>query len=71
MFFGPAFAEALKADIDAGLADIKAGRVKDFDASEVVLKGRARYAKFIARLDAPPDPNARLRRTMTTPYPWE
>ena len=44
MFFGPAFAEALKADIDAGLADIKAGRVKDFDASEVVLKGRARYA---------------------------
>ena len=25
------------------------------------------YAKFVARLDAPPAPNKRLRRTMTTP----
>jgi len=29
------------------------------------------YAKFVARLDAPPKPNARLRRTMTTPAPWD
>jgi uncharacterized protein (DUF1778 family) len=29
------------------------------------------YAEFLARLDAPPAPNERLRRTMTTPAPWE
>lgn len=31
----------------------------------------AAYAKFVARLDAPPRPNARLRRTLKTPAPWE
>lgn len=29
------------------------------------------YARFVERLDAPPAPNDRLRRTMTTPAPWE
>ena len=29
------------------------------------------YAEFVARLDAPPAPNERLRRTLTTPAPWE
>jgi uncharacterized protein (DUF1778 family) len=29
------------------------------------------YAEFVARLDAPPAPNERLRRTMTTPAPWK
>ena len=29
------------------------------------------YAEFLARLDAPPRPNARLRRTMKTRAPWE
>ena len=29
------------------------------------------YAEFLARLDAPPQPNDRLRRTMQTPAPWE
>lgn len=29
------------------------------------------YAEFLARLDAPPAPNARLRRTMQTAPPWE
>ena len=29
------------------------------------------YAEFVARLDAPPAPNERLRRTLTTPVPWE
>ena len=28
-------------------------------------------AQFVARLDAPPAPNDRLRRTMTTPAPWD
>ena len=29
------------------------------------------YAEFLARLDAPPRPNTRLRRTMQTIPPWE
>ena len=29
------------------------------------------YAEFIARLDMPPSPNARLRKTMQTPAPWD
>src|SRR5436853_6823865 len=33
--------------------------------------GPKAYAAFIARLDAPPRPNRRLRRTMKTRAPWE
>lgn len=29
------------------------------------------YAEFLARLDAPPRPNARLRRSLATSAPWE
>jgi uncharacterized protein (DUF1778 family) len=29
------------------------------------------YAEFLARLDASPQPNERLRRTMRTPAPWD
>lgn len=29
------------------------------------------FAQFVARLDQPPQPNARLRKTMQTPAPWE
>jgi uncharacterized protein (DUF1778 family) len=29
------------------------------------------YAEFLARLDAPPRPNARLRRSLRTTAPWE
>jgi len=29
------------------------------------------YAQFVARLDAPPAPNEKLRKTMTTVVPWE
>ncbi len=29
------------------------------------------YAEFLARLDAPPQPNERLLRTMRTPAPWD
>lgn len=32
--------EALKADIDKGLADIAAGRVKDFDTARIIKRGR-------------------------------
>jgi uncharacterized protein (DUF1778 family) len=29
------------------------------------------YADFLARLDAPPRPNVRLRRSLRTAAPWE
>lgn len=29
------------------------------------------YSEFLARLDAPPQPNERLRRTLTTKAPWD
>jgi uncharacterized protein (DUF1778 family) len=29
------------------------------------------YAEFLARLDMPPQPNARLRRSLATSAPWE
>jgi uncharacterized protein (DUF1778 family) len=29
------------------------------------------YAEFLKRLDAPPQPNGRLRRTMQTKPPWD
>jgi uncharacterized protein (DUF1778 family) len=29
------------------------------------------YAEFVARLDAPAQPNERLRRAIQTPAPWE
>ncbi|HZZ04090.1 DUF1778 domain-containing protein [Paraburkholderia sp.] len=29
------------------------------------------YAAFLARLDLPPRPNERLRKTMQTPAPWD
>jgi uncharacterized protein (DUF1778 family) len=29
------------------------------------------YAAFLTRLDMPPEPNERLRKTMQTPPPWE
>ncbi len=47
-------------------------------AAEEVLRDRAifsvsseAYAQFLTRLDEPPKPNARLRRTMQTVPPWE
>ena len=36
---------ALKADIDKGLADVAAGRVKDFDTTRIVERGRKLLAK--------------------------
>jgi uncharacterized protein (DUF1778 family) len=29
------------------------------------------YDQFLARLDMPPNPNERLRKTMLTPPPWD
>lgn len=37
----------------------------------VVQVGAEAYADFLARLDSPPAPNDRLKRTMRTRAPWE
>ena len=37
----------------------------------VLALGPKAYAEFLARLDAPPQPNPRLRRSLRTPAPWE
>ena len=40
------------------------------DRTVLTVNAKA-YAAFLARLDAPPQPNARLRRSMRTAAPWE
>lgn len=37
----------------------------------IVAASPEAYAAFLARLDMPPEPNERLRKTMRTPGPWE
>jgi len=37
----------------------------------VFVLNRKAYAEFVARLDAPPRANARLRRSLGTAAPWE
>lgn len=41
-----------------------------FDQTIITASPEA-YAAFLARLDMPPQPNERLRRTMQTPAPWD
>jgi uncharacterized protein (DUF1778 family) len=40
------------------------------DRAVVQVSAKA-YAAFVARLDAPPSPSKRLKRTMQTKAPWE
>lgn len=37
----------------------------------VIMASPKAYAEFLARLDAKPNPNARLRKTMRAKAPWE
>jgi len=37
----------------------------------IVTANPEAYAAFLVRLDMPPQPNERLRKTMQTPAPWE
>jgi uncharacterized protein (DUF1778 family) len=37
----------------------------------LVVTSREAYAEFLSRLDQPPQPNERLRKTMQTPAPWD
>jgi len=48
----------------------RAGEEAVLDRAVLTVSAKA-YAEFLARLDAPPQPNERLRRTMQTPAPWE
>jgi len=40
------------------------------DQALIAASPRA-YAAFVARLDMPPQPNERLRKTLRTPAPWD
>jgi uncharacterized protein (DUF1778 family) len=40
------------------------------DRTQFVVSPKA-YTEFLRRLDAPPQPNTRLRRSLETPAPWE
>jgi uncharacterized protein (DUF1778 family) len=40
------------------------------DRSVIPVSKKA-YAEFVALLDAPPQPNERLRKSLQTPAPWE
>jgi len=40
------------------------------DRTVFALNAKA-YAEFLARLDSPPRPNKRLRKSLQTPAPWE
>jgi uncharacterized protein (DUF1778 family) len=40
------------------------------DRALISVSPRA-YTEFVARLDAPPRPNPRLRRTLRAPLPWK
>ncbi|NOR24850.1 MAG: DUF1778 domain-containing protein [Desulforhopalus sp.] len=37
----------------------------------IILASPNAYTKFLKQLDKKPSPNARLRKTMQTPGPWE
>jgi uncharacterized protein (DUF1778 family) len=37
----------------------------------VLMVSPKAYAEFLARLDAPPQPNERLQKTLRTAAPWE
>jgi uncharacterized protein (DUF1778 family) len=37
----------------------------------ILLLNPEAYTEFLAILDAPPQPNNRLRKTMQTPAPWD
>lgn len=41
-----------------------------WDRTVFVVSPKA-YAEFLVRLDAPPRPNGRLRRSLRTAAPWE
>jgi uncharacterized protein (DUF1778 family) len=47
------------------------GRIDRAAKVRSIVTSREAYAEFLARLDQPPQPNERLRKTMQTPAPWK
>lgn len=39
--------EKLRADVQEGLADVRLGRIKDFDADRIIKRGKKRLAKRV------------------------
>jgi uncharacterized protein (DUF1778 family) len=37
----------------------------------IIMASPSAYAEFLARLDMPPQPSERLRKTLQTPAPWD
>jgi len=37
----------------------------------LIVTSHEAFAEFLARLDQPPHPNARLRKMLQTPAPWD
>ena len=61
-------------DHDGGEPGVGHGRHAAEDAlmdRTVFAVNSKAYAEYMARLDAPPRPNARLRRSLQTTAPWE
>jgi uncharacterized protein (DUF1778 family) len=56
--------------VNVGSTDELFARLNADDPQVLSVSPKA-FAKFKARLDAPPRPNARLRRTMKSRAPWD
>ena len=46
-------------------------RISLEERSLIISVSPQAYAEVLARLDMPPKPNERLRKTMRTPAPWD
>ncbi len=59
-------------DLQAYLHEVarRAAQAALLDRALMTVSPKA-YDEFVRRLDAKPRPNARLRKTMSTPGPWE
>jgi len=60
----------VRTDLWDAAAEAAMGHIELARWAELVLVAPA-SADFLARLDAPPQPNARLRRSLKTAAPWE
>ena len=53
------------------LAAVRAAAEETLFDQAIIMAGPDAFAEFLARLDMPPRPDERLRKTMQTPAPWE
>jgi uncharacterized protein (DUF1778 family) len=57
--------------LDTRIESEERGRIDRAAKVRSIVTSREAYAEFLTRLDQPPQPNERLRKTMQTPAPWE